>query len=350
MTNEKWLYFCNILLSRLINAGRSQPIIPRRILCVKWDEMGDMAVSVHVFELLKKQFPAAEIHVLCKPAVVGLIANDPHIDKILSAIEEWKEPYDLVVELRGTWKTLWKSLRSKTMPKYRLDRGWIRFRQRKNQPHEVLSNYRIIAPLLGSGDGFDITNTLTVVQPRLHPSAHDIVLAQDWVADLSQPTFAIIHSGARSALRRWAPERFIALSQWLLAEKNLLPVWIGTPDEEPYIEAMLSAGGSGVKWIAGNGKSDSLLALYAFIEKSSLYVGNESGPLQLADIAGVPLLAIVGPGVPNVFYPRSLRSRVLHEILECNPCDQIHCVRLNDPCIDKISVLQVKNAVESVLA
>jgi heptosyltransferase-3 len=101
------------------------------------------------------------------------------------------------------------------------------------------------------------------------------------------------------------------------------------------------------KWVAPEGSS--LLSFYAFIASSKLYVGNESGPLQLADIAEIPMVAIYGPGVPDVFYPRSARSRVLHDVLDCNPCDQIHCVRPSDRCIDRIGLAAVQLAVNEVL-
>jgi hypothetical protein len=43
------------------------------------------------------------------------------------------------------------------MPKYRVDRGWIRLLQRGKQPHEILTNYRIIAPLVGDLNGFEVS-------------------------------------------------------------------------------------------------------------------------------------------------------------------------------------------------
>jgi hypothetical protein len=54
-------------------------------------------------------------------------------------------------------------------------------------------------------------------------------------------------------------------------------------------------------------------------------------------------------GLPNVFYPRFARSWVLHELLDCNPCDQIHCVRQNSRCIDQIGLAEVQLAVNEVL-
>ena len=174
---EKHLYFCNILVSRWVNAlqtkglrlqhslqsgmdqssdqssvqsnaqsysesnsftsmnsspvqpngqGSGIPKLPiKSILVVKWDEIGDMAAAVHVFGTLKSAYPEAELHVLCKPFVSTLIAGDPAIDKVFTNIADWQQRYDVVVELRGTWQTLWKSLSRRTMPKYRVDRGWV---------------------------------------------------------------------------------------------------------------------------------------------------------------------------------------------------------------------------------
>ena len=72
---EKHLYFCNILVSRWVNAlgsqgARLQPKLSlKSILVVKWDEIGDMAAAVHVFGTLKSAYPDAKLTVLCKPFV-----------------------------------------------------------------------------------------------------------------------------------------------------------------------------------------------------------------------------------------------------------------------------------------
>ncbi len=370
MMSEKWLYFFNILVSRWVNAlgpsglrfslrpsapekssperssgkGSKKPKLPiKSILVVKWDEIGDMAAAVHVFGTLKSACPEAELHVLCKPFVSTLIAGDPAIDKVITNIEDWQQRYDVVVELRGTWQTLRKSLSLRTMPKYRVDRGWVRFLQRGAQPHEVVTNERIIRSLVG--EGFPISKR------RLFPSEAELAEAKVWtdwaLNDSGCPGYAILHTGARRELRRWPLERFVALSKWLLSEKNLIPIWVGTDDEESQLDEAFTMGAAGKKWVAPEGSS--LLSFYAFISSSKLYVGNESGPLQLADIGEVPLVAIYGPGVPHVFYPLSTRSRVLHEVLDCNPCDQIHCVRPSDRCVDRVSFVSVQLSVNEFL-
>ena len=354
---EKWLYFCNILCSRWVNAVSGNLRDVKSVLVVKWDEIGDMAAAVHVFGLLKGAYPGAKITVLCKPFVSTLIAGDPSVDEVITDVDSWVGRYDVVVELRGTWKTFWKSLRLRTMPKARVDRGWVRFLQRGKQPHEVVTNYRVIAPLLGVGGSLvsvsastsarSVMDQADLIKRALYPTAEDKELAASWMELAGKQPYAILHTGARSELRRWPAERYAALSRWLLSEKNLLSIWVGTADEEALIDEAFVLGAAGKKWIAPEGSS--LLAFYAFIGGSALYVGNESGPLQLADIAAVPLVAIYGPGVPIVFYPMSARSRVLHEVLDCNPCGQVVCIRPSDRCIDRIGLASVQLAVGEVL-
>jgi ADP-heptose:LPS heptosyltransferase len=210
----------------------------------------------------------------------------------------------------------------------------------------VVTNERIIRPLLGEG--------YPIAKRVLYPSAEEIAQAQVWSewalsggesGEISG--YAILHTGARRDLRRWRLDRFVALSKWLQKEKKLIPIWVGTSDEEHQLNEAFVLGAAGKKWVALEGAS--LLSFYAFIASSKLYIGNESGPLQLADIAGIPLVAIYGPGVPNVFYPMSARSRVLHDVLDCNPCDQIHCVRPSDRCIDRIGLTAVQLAVNEVI-
>jgi len=356
--NEKWLYAANFLVSRFINAGkRDLPNPLRSVLVVKWDEIGDMATAVHVFDLIKNAHPQAAITVLCKPFVATLIAAHPSVDEVITHIDDWQQRYDVVVELRGTWKTLFKSLHWKTGTKYRLDRGWIRFQQRGNQPHELLTNFRIVSPLLREKNEHVKVAADLVADRRLYPTGDDLLTANAWVqwamdgAEADVVGYAILHTGARRSLRRWPVGRYASLSQWLLSDKKLMPIWVGTEEEQAQIQEAMTLGGQGKVWISGvtEPASAGLLSFFAFIQQASLYVGNESGPLQLADIAAVPLVAIYGPGVPDVFYPISSRSKVLHEILPCNPCDQVTCAQPQDRCIDRIELTSVKMAVDEVL-
>ena len=403
MPSEKLLYFSNLLVSRLINAGKSaSSISPSEILCVKLDEIGDMATALVVFPWLKKQFPSAKITVLCKPFAGSLLDNNPNIYRVIHNINEWEIRYDMVIELRGTWQTLWKSIHPKFWPIFRLDRGWIRFIQRGKQMHESITNFRIVEPLLDLEKlGMNLPNSRSKSRflpidsnlmlrshDLLFPSSEDKKASEIWISQAKDEALertgeqplgvAVIHAGARKRLRQWPLTNFAEVARWLWVEQRIWPIWVCTKEEKEDLEGVFTPE-LGTLWVSEEAQPNntSLLAFFALIQGSRIFIGNESGPLQLADLAGVPLLGLFGPGVPDVFYPTNAQvihvgnepsisnenkenlcteetenispKVVVHCLLNCNPCDQINCLHSNNPCIQRISVGTVIDVLKSRL-
>jgi len=348
--SEKWLYAANMVATK-INRWFNKPSVQDcanidSIFIVKLDEIGDMAVSVHVFAFLRKQYPNAKITLLCKPFVKSLIHNDPNIDFVITDISEAKGKFDIWVELRGNWKTLLKSLFN--CKKFRADRGSIRFSQRGNQPHEILTNYRVIENLLFEGQKCDSINEILehpFCRPTLYPSREEKELANQRIAEFGLTRFAVIHPSARRILRQWPAERFAEIAKFLKSEYQITPLIIGTESEKTVLNSIKESCSECKVWIS----NDSLLTLFAVMQQSAVFIGNESGPLQLADLANIPCIGLFGPGVKDVFYPQNKQATVIHHVLECNPCDQIHCTHVNKPCIEMIEVQTVKLELKKLL-
>ncbi len=335
-TSEKWLYFFNLLLSRMVNAGkRPTSVNPQKILIIKWDELGDLVSSTHVFSMLRARFPNAYIELITKPQNVPLVKYDTNLDCISSKIENWKGRYDLHIELRGTWKSLLRTFRY--LPGYRLDRGWVRFLQRGNQPHEITTNYRIVAPVLGE---------MPMHKPYITVSEADDASITALLQEFGADKFIVYHTGARKALRRWPAAHFAALADYTYQTFQLQSIFVGTPDELPQIEAITKLMKTPAVVAA---EKMSLTELAALISKAHAFIGNESGPLQIADAMGIRSLSFFGPGVKDVFYPQHPKSLVIHKILPCNPCDQVHCIHADNPCINRISLEEAINAIGVIL-
>jgi heptosyltransferase-3 len=335
-TQEQWLYFFNALTTRWVNSGKDiRTYEAQSILCIKWDEIGDMAACTHVFSLLKKRFPNATLDVITKAYSAPLLDGNPNVDQVFTDIKKWNKRYDFVIELRGTRKSLLRTFRY--FPKVRLDRGTVRLRNRGNQLHEAQTNYEIIKPIL-KGIPFEA--------PQLYPQDQNRAKVAAFLKGNGIADFCVIHAGARRELRRWTDTGFATLCDWLYREKGLHVVFAGTPEEEPQIARITEKMGIPFTLFT---QGFSLMDLAALLEKASLFVGNESGPLQIADAMKVPLVGLFGPGVPVVFYPQHAKARVVHHVLDCNPCDQIHCVRPHNPCMHLITVAEVQLAVDEVL-
>ncbi len=336
-TAEKILFAAGMAMEKLWSLGRRMVRIhpPSSIFAVKLDEIGDMVTCVHVFAMLKRDFPDAQITVLCKPYCQSLIAGDPHVDSVITNEAQWPKHADMILHLRGNWKTLLRSLI--TWPRYFADRGTVRFRNRGRQMHETETNAEVIRPFLIN----------PAIEPnRLFPGQKSKNKVETWMEENGIRHFAILHTGARAVLRRWPADRYLALAQWLRDSYQLQIVLPGGKEDAEGIDQLISKFGPGAFRFT---EGFDLLDFAVLCEKAKLFVGNESGPMQIADTTQVPILGLFGPGVERVFYPRSVKSKVIHEILECNPCDQIHCRYPENTCMQRIELEFVKREIAALL-
>jgi ADP-heptose:LPS heptosyltransferase len=334
---EKLVYLASMLLNKAINRGKDiKAFTPKHILCIRQDEIGDMCYSLHVFTMLKQQFPDAKITLLCKPAAITLLNNNPNITHLTSNFGDLIHTYDIMIDLRGTWRSILFSLTH--WPKVRLDRATVRFANSKagKHPHEVLTNLQVVEPII------DKQNRNT--SPQIFTSKPDKKKAEDFLIDNNIGAFVLLHIGARKTLRKW--NQFAQLATYLKKQKNLNIVFTGDKYEVREIKKLQSTLAFETYSIAGFFNLTELSALAAM---SKLYVGNESGPLHIAAVSGAKCIGLYGPGEPYVFYPWGNKSEVIHPILECNPCNQIHCVHPENPCINRIMLSEVIEKVERLL-
>ena len=103
---------------------------------------------------------------------------------------------------------------SDMFPKARLDRGTVRFANRKKgkHPHEVLTNLQLVEPI--------ISRENQSTQPKIRASIEEKRKADDYLLEHGITRFALIHPGARKALRRW--DKYAELATWLKKEKQLV--------------------------------------------------------------------------------------------------------------------------------
>jgi heptosyltransferase-3 len=323
LRSEQWLYLFNMLLSRVINRWKNPAQVdPYSILCIKWDEIGDMAVCTHVFEALKLRYPGSKITVICKAYSAPLLYNNNFVDEVKTEIAAFSKRYDLLVELRGTWGSFWRSIM--LPPGFRVDRGRVRFKQRGAQPHESITNFRIVQPLMPG---------IQMPEPRIFTDISHEAKVDAFLHECAIEKYAVMHAGARDPLRRWEPYKFAEIADWLYTNYNLTTVLTGTQNEEEQLREIVAHMKNKAVLFT---RDFDLIHLAALLKKASLFLGNESGPLQIADVMGTPCLGLFGIGAPVVFYPRNPRARYIH-----HP---------EDPRMERITVEEVKEKILEILA
>jgi len=341
MKKEDFIYASSICCSKWINGFKKpQSLHIARILIVKLDEIGDMVNAVPVFQELKKKYPAASQTLWCKPFVKSLMEPMLAIDHIVLSKKELSGKYDLIIELRGTFESIAYALLHP--PQYRLDRASIRLKNKLNKgvhPHEVFTNLQIIEPLLNK-----IPSEPSIL---LSFSPSDIITAQQFLTGNQINRFAVFHCGARKKLRQWKEANFIQAANYLKKEHALDIIFAGDETDIPMISRMQSALDFKSYSVAN---SFSLSAFGALCKQAQVFLGNESGPLHIAAASGCSVLGLFGPGEPKVFYPWGAKAHYLHEVLECNPCDQINCKYPNNTCMDRISVAAVQEKLKAIIS
>ena len=298
------------------------------------DEIGDLITALPVFYNLHTRFPNAKQTLVCKSFNTIFLKHTDYVQCVNDFAEVSETKYDLVIDLRGTEETRKYSLTHK--PKLRLDRGSIRLKNKffGGQKNEIDTNLEIIAPLLRSKPAPQ--NKIIYSQ-----SESDKVLAYERYIGVDK--YVVLHLGARDKSRRWPSERFAECINYINNTYQLTCLLVGGPDDNEVNNECLKLVNSKQNFnVVGE---FNLIEFAALCDRASLFVGNESGPLHIAAAMNTPNIALFGPGVHGVFYPKNEKSIVHHYFLSSGHKSQT----IENSTIFNISVDEVKESIDKML-
>jgi heptosyltransferase-3 len=302
--NEKVLFFKSWMASKYINLLGKKDFDFKSILIIKMDEIGDLVTALPVFYNLRALYPTANQTLICKSFNNIFFQNLDYVDCINDFEEVKNKDFDLIIDLRGTEETLNYALAHK--PKLRLDRGSIRFKNKFSggQKNEIDTNLEVIIPLLQ--DTILWSNKIVTGTAQHNKVSHYLELE-----GISK--YVLMHLGARDEARRWPMERYAEVIAHINKTYSLPCLLVGGPDDKELNDGCLALVQSKVNVnVVGE---FNLLEYAALCESAALFVGNESGPLHIAAAQNTPTVALFGPGVVNVFYPKNDKSIVHHYFL-----------------------------------
>ncbi len=133
--------------------------------------------------------------------------------------------------------------------------------------------------------------------------------------------------------KRWPLESFGRLAQ-LAREAGLTPVVFIGPGEEALAATISSVAGQPVATV---GPDLDVAGLLGALAASSVMISNDSGPMHLAALAGVPVVALFGPTDPRRTAPLITTRRVLDLELDCSPCFKPKCPLGHQRCLAEIT-------------
>ncbi|MEW5807397.1 MAG: lipopolysaccharide heptosyltransferase II [Acidobacteriota bacterium] len=161
----------------------------------------------------------------------------------------------------------------------------------------------------------------------------------------------VINPGASKPERRWHYERFAELADRLNERLGARIVLTGGNVDREGTGKILAKMTTGSKALDLTGKI-SIKEFGALLEKSSLFIGNDSGPMHVAAAVGAPVVAIFGPGIPEKTAPfvDAPRYLAITKKFSCAPCRQDFFKECSPApsgrpyCIEEISVDEVFEA------
>jgi heptosyltransferase-2 len=329
-----------------------------RVLIVKILAIGDVVMSLPMLYALRKRHPEAHITWVCDRDIAPLLRETQQVDEIIevhapsllrgsiftkmkSLFQLWRriggKKFDLTMTLHADWR-------------YRVLSLFIRCRVRKyfgkNKKRYYPSPGRYHALeclLLMQGEIGPVE--VEVQYPSLAPP-----LPAEWRETLAllqeRPLVILAPGGAKNALaddglRRWPIEHYVSLAQKLLEQGVHVLVTGSLTDEwiAPYF--------SSLPILNSVGKL-SLLDLVAVLQKASLLITHDSGPLHLAKLTACPSLALFGPTNPHEKMREEEHRKMIWggERLSCRPCynGKTYAKCHQNRCLGIISPAQVLRA------
>ena len=188
-----------------------------------------------------------------------------------------------------------------------------------------------------------IESRLTAGQFQLSPD--NLLVARSLLSDSRIPAGATIvgvHAGARIAVRRWGDERFAEVAKELLKDEDIHVLWFLEPGSPAVAPRLARCHEVRLHF-------DPFVAALSFC---NLLICNDSGPMHLAGLLNVPVVAVFGSTNPTWFGPRGGSDRiVIHQEMWCRPCfdycifDQPYCLRAITP---EQTIVSVKEALGAI--
>lgn len=335
--------------------------VPRKILFIRIDRLGDMVLSTPVFKAIKDKYPSSELCVLAAPVPAGLVECDPRVNKIylwepgkgvaalLRVIRELRNAgFDLAIDpyFGPELKTAIIAFLSGAPFRAGYDiqgRGIffnIRTREDFGRLHFVEEAFGV---LKAAGIG-DRTGGPELFFPPGAETEARCILERSGVEE--KDLLIAVHPGGYYHSQRWPAERFAGVIERLTTAHKARIMLIGSSSEAGVIEAVFSVLGEQAKnkvFKAVDLKPGTLCAL---IRRSKLFIGNNSGPLHMAAALKVPSVSTMGPTDPVKWTPLGADQVVLRTNLPCAGCGKGSC---RDGCMLDITVSAILAAAEKYI-
>ena len=364
----------------------------QKILLIKLSAVGDVVHTIPVLNKLRRRYPTARLDWLVTPPIAELLRHHPGITNIIEFERDaWLTPwrlapfaayarliaklrataYDLVIDMHGQFRTAALALATGAPARIGFDRprvgvwdasprkfpeqarkhawqgaregSWLAYTHHIAVPTldlHAVDRYLNVSSILGLDK--DPANFSFPI-PQSAKSRIDSLLRQHGI---DRANFVTIAPGTIWETKHWGNDKFAQIARHFMS-KGLAAVLIGSQRERIICEEVSDLAPGAVD-LAG---MTTLSELAALIQRSTISITNDSGPMHLAVALDRPVVSIFGPTDSIWIGPYRRTNAVLHADLPCSPCylRQLKHCNHGHACMHSVSTLAVIERAESLL-
>ena len=305
------------------------------ILAIRLARFGDVVLLLPALTALKLNIPESRLTFLTDHRLSSLAAMCPAIDDIiavdriamrdgshLASIKSMRDVirnvrhrrFDLAIDFHGFRETnllTWLSGSPNRLGLKRFDQSFLNFCF--NLP-PVLEDKSIHVSevFMKVADRFGVRKSQTLTA-MIVPEA-----SQQWVrTTLGSRPYAALYVDAPTSKRIWPPELFASVADRLALQYGLQVVVISGNEGSHLLTRIQGASNSAEHIRAFSDLTISQLA--AVVKSAEIWISNDTGPMHLGPILGVPTLGLFSIGLPEHFRPTGPFDRYV----QANPIGQI---------------------------
>lgn len=324
---------------------------PKRVCVLYLSGLGDIVCDTLFFETLREKWPKAKLSA-CFPAAFCDVQKEffafdhyiPHHSSWLTLKRLWSLKADLII-LPG-WL-----MRNSLLAIFSNAKAIIGYVNDLSFSNRYLNSFTLeLAGIQAKRCVQDMRSCHLAQRPMAISVA--LGLRTYDIENLEIPRMkeylnhAVFHAGARFEGRRYSEESFARVAEYLIDRGLVHTVYLIGGNEDRPINLRIKSH-SNLRTIVDK-SGISLRQSFELIRTAKVFVGNDSGPMHLAALSGVPTLGLMGPNFPHISGPLGKQSRYLFHEFECSGCNQRDC-DYNYRCIKAITTQEVLEALDEMM-
>ena len=350
-----------------------------KILLVRLRQIGDVVFTTPAIRALRDRFPGAHLSYLVEPVAAPVVETNTALNHVIVAPRERglgglrrdfalggrlrRERFDIAIDFHGGPRAsllTWLSRAPVRIGYNVAGRRWMyttvvdRPRELRAR-HSVENQWDLLSPLEIAGPS---PEAFPVEMAARQDAAERVATRLATAGVSTDDRLVVIHVSAGNPFRRWPVQSFAAVAAGLVARNPKIRVIVTSgPSEHEAAGQVIAEARQKLQTDTRSRVLDcgdfSLVELRALVDRASLYIGGDSGPMHIAATSHVPMISLYGPTLPARSAPWRAANwpSVAVEVhgLECRPCDQRVCTPGDFRCLLRIQPEAVLDAAGAII-